>query len=138
MCPYDHPVADRYGFDVLADNPHRKPRSTECPVEIGMVVEDAQTGYVGAVVRVEYGRIDLEDRHGKTRGFPLGPGYLLRRFWDDGRKGYFASIDSRATWMASRSTASSPIWLASSSTSRALSALLSDSLRSLCASMTAA
>jgi len=42
-----------------------------------MVVEDAQTGYVGAVVRVEYGRIDLEDRHGRTRGFPLGPGYLL-------------------------------------------------------------
>jgi hypothetical protein len=42
-----------------------------------MVVEDATTGYVGAVVRVEYGRIDLEDRHGKTRGFPLGPGYLL-------------------------------------------------------------
>jgi hypothetical protein len=42
-----------------------------------MVVEDAQTGYVGAVVRVEYGRIDLEDRHGRTRGFPLGPGYLI-------------------------------------------------------------
>ncbi len=55
----------------------RKPRSTEHPVELGMVVEDAQTGYVGAVVRVEYGRIDLEDRHGHTRGFPLGPGYLL-------------------------------------------------------------
>ena len=55
----------------------RKPRSTEHPVELGMVVEDVETGYVGAVVRVEYGRIDLEDRHGRTRGFPLGPGYLL-------------------------------------------------------------
>src|SRR5258708_29374948 len=42
-----------------------------------MVVEDAETGYVGAVVRVEYGRIDLEDRHGHIRGFPLGPGFLL-------------------------------------------------------------
>lgn len=42
-----------------------------------MVVEDAETGYVGAVVRVEYGRVDLEDRNGKTRGFPLGPGYLV-------------------------------------------------------------
>ena len=42
-----------------------------------MVVEDVESGYVGAVVRVEYGRIDLEDRHGRTRGFPLGPGYLL-------------------------------------------------------------
>ncbi|MDT5260375.1 MAG: hypothetical protein QOD10_5455 [Mycobacterium sp.] len=42
-----------------------------------MVVEDVESGYVGAVVRVEYGRIYLEDRHGRTRGFPLGPGYLL-------------------------------------------------------------
>lgn len=55
----------------------RKPRSTEQPAELGLVVEDAETGYVGAVVRIEYGRIDLEDRHGRTRGFPLGPGYLL-------------------------------------------------------------
>jgi len=42
-----------------------------------MVVEDAGTGYVGAVVRVEYGRVDLEDRHGRTRGFPLGGGFLV-------------------------------------------------------------
>jgi hypothetical protein len=67
---------DRYGTDVLAAG-RRKPRSTEQPAELGMVVEDAATGYVGAVVRVEYGRVDLEDRHGRTRGFPLGPGYLL-------------------------------------------------------------
>jgi DUF3097, C-terminal domain/DUF3097, N-terminal domain len=70
-------VADRYGADVLANNPHRKPRSTERPVEIGMVVEDAQTGYVGAVVRVEYGRMELEDRHGRRKPFPIGPGYLI-------------------------------------------------------------
>jgi hypothetical protein len=67
---------DRYGADVLAAG-RRKPRSTEHPAELGMVVEDAETGYVGAVVRVEYGRVELEDRHGRTRGFPLGPGYLL-------------------------------------------------------------
>jgi len=67
---------DRYGTDVLAQG-RRKPRSTEHAVEIGMVVEDVETGYVGAVVRVEYGRIYLEDRRGHTRGFPLGPGYLL-------------------------------------------------------------
>jgi hypothetical protein len=42
-----------------------------------LVVEDVETGYVGAVVRVEYGRVDLEDRRGHVRGFPLGPGYLL-------------------------------------------------------------
>ncbi|PEG38232.1 hypothetical protein CQY20_13690 [Mycolicibacterium agri] len=70
-------MADRYGSDVLANNPHRKPRSTQRPVEIGMVVEDAQTGYVGAVVRVEYGRMELEDRHGRRKPFPVGPGYLI-------------------------------------------------------------
>ena len=77
--PYDHPVADLYGTDVLANDPHkpRKARSTEQPVKLGMVVEDAQTGYVGAVVRVEYGRMELEDRHGRRKPFPIGPGYLV-------------------------------------------------------------
>ncbi|CAN3128743.1 DUF3097 domain-containing protein [Mycobacterium sp. smrl_JER01] len=72
-------MADRYGADILADNPHRarKPRSTEQQIEIGMVVEDAQTGFVGAVVRVEYGRMELEDRNGRTKPFPVGPGYLI-------------------------------------------------------------
>ena len=42
-----------------------------------MVVEDAQTGYVGAVVCVEYGRMELEDRRGRTKPFPIGPGYLV-------------------------------------------------------------
>jgi hypothetical protein len=72
-------VADRYGTDILANDPHkpRKPRSVEQPVEIGMVVEDAQTGYVGAVVRVEYGRMELEDRNGRRKPFPIGPGYLI-------------------------------------------------------------
>ena len=70
-------MADRYGADILSSNPHRKLRSTEQPIEIGMVVEDAQTGFVGAVVRVEYGRMQLEDRHGRTKPFPVGPGYLI-------------------------------------------------------------
>jgi Protein of unknown function (DUF3097) len=72
-------VEDRYGRDVLARNPHasKKNRSTEQPVEVGMVVEDAQTGYVGAVIRVEYARMELEDRHGRRKPFPVGPGYLI-------------------------------------------------------------
>lgn len=70
-------MADRYGTDILTNDPHRKPRSTEQPVELGMVVEDAQSGYVGAVVRVEYGRMELEDRHGRRKPFPIGPGYLI-------------------------------------------------------------
>ncbi|MGB7166379.1 MAG: DUF3097 domain-containing protein [Mycobacterium sp.] len=70
---------DRYGSDVLAGDAHssRRPRSVELPIELGMVVEDAQTGYVGAVVRVEYGRMELEDRQGRTKPFPVGPGYLV-------------------------------------------------------------
>ncbi|MCV7150888.1 DUF3097 domain-containing protein [Mycolicibacterium pyrenivorans] len=72
-------MPDRYGSDILADNPHRarRPRSTEQPVEMGLVVEDAQTGFVGAVVRVEYGRMELEDRNGRRKPFPVGPGYLI-------------------------------------------------------------
>lgn len=70
-------MSDRYGADVLSRNPNAKKRSTELPVEIGMVVEDAQTGYVGAVVRVEFSRIELEDFDGHRRPFPLGPGYLI-------------------------------------------------------------
>ena len=79
---YDQPMADRYGADVLASNPHqpRKARSVECAAEAGLVVEDPQSGYVGAIVRVEGGRVELEDRQGRTRVFPLGPG-----FWVDGR-----------------------------------------------------
>ena len=70
---------DRYGSDILARNPHapKRVRSTEHAVEPDMVVEDAQSGFVGAVVRIEQGRVDLEDRHGKVRSFPLGPGFLL-------------------------------------------------------------
>jgi hypothetical protein len=72
-------VDDRYGSDVLARDPHnsRTVRSAELAIELGMVVEDAQTGYVGAVVRVEYGRMELEDRHGRRKPFPVGPGYLV-------------------------------------------------------------
>ncbi|MDT5267124.1 MAG: hypothetical protein QOI90_3750 [Mycobacterium sp.] len=70
---------DRYGSDVLARDPHgsRRTRSTERVVEIGLVVEDAQTGYVGAIVAVEYGRMQLEDRNGRWKSFPVGPGYLI-------------------------------------------------------------
>ncbi|WP_431232438.1 DUF3097 domain-containing protein [Mycolicibacterium psychrotolerans] len=72
-------MADRYGADVLANNPHKsnRTRSTEQAVELGMVVEDPQSGFVGAVVGVEGSRVELEDRKGKRRVFPLGPGFLF-------------------------------------------------------------
>ena len=106
--PYDHPVADRYGSDILADNPHRtrRLRSTEQPVEIGLVVEDAQTGFVGAVVRVEYGRMDLEDRNGRTKPFPVGPGYLIEG------KPVILTAPKKASVNAKATTASGSVALA--------------------------
>jgi hypothetical protein len=99
-------VADRYGTDVLADNPHGKPRSTAQSVELGMVVEDAQTGYVGAVVRIEYGRMELEDRRGRRKPFPIGPGYLI-----DG-KPVILTAPRRATPTAQARTASGSVAVA--------------------------
>ena len=42
-----------------------------------LVVEDATTGFCGAVLRWENGIVQLEDRRGKVRSFPLGPGFLV-------------------------------------------------------------
>ena len=70
--------ADRYATDVLASGWRQagKPVSTELAVAGGQVLEDASTGFVGAVTRVENGIVVLEDRHGKLRSFPLGAGFL--------------------------------------------------------------
>jgi hypothetical protein len=71
---------DRYGADVLA-TPHRRPSAPDAVAEPGLVVEDAETGWCGAVVRVERSGgmhvVALEDRRGRTKAFPLGPGFLL-------------------------------------------------------------
>jgi hypothetical protein len=96
-------VADRYGTDVLANDPHRRPRSREQPVGVGLVVEDARTGFVGAVVRIEYGRMELEDRHGRRKPFPIGPGYLI-----DGRP-VILTAPRRATPTARARTASGSV-----------------------------
>jgi hypothetical protein len=77
------PAGDRYGHDVLAGDWRRagRPTAEPVPAEPGLVVEDAQTGWCGAVVRVEKAGgmhvVHLEDRHGRSRGFPLGSGFLV-------------------------------------------------------------
>ncbi|MFP5345570.1 MAG: DUF3097 family protein, partial [Actinomycetes bacterium] len=72
---------DRYGRDVLAGAPPRRRVQREVPASSGLVVEDVETGWCGAVVRVERSGglhvVALEDRRGRTRSFPLGPGFLL-------------------------------------------------------------
>ncbi len=56
-------------------------RAQPVEAETGLVVEDVDTGWVGAVVRVEKAGgmqvVHLEDRRGRLKGFPLGPGFLL-------------------------------------------------------------
>ncbi|MCU1557224.1 MAG: hypothetical protein JWN09_1219 [Microbacteriaceae bacterium] len=45
--------------------------------EKDLVVEEAATGFCGAVLRIEGKLVQLEDYHGKVRVFPLGAGFLL-------------------------------------------------------------
>ncbi|PRY70036.1 Protein of unknown function (DUF3097) [Glaciihabitans tibetensis] len=45
--------------------------------ERDLVVEELATGFVGAVVGIEHRFVQLEDRHGRVRLFPLGAGYLI-------------------------------------------------------------
>ena len=45
--------------------------------ERGLVVEDAEGRFCGAVVGYEKGAVTLEDRHGKRRVFPLTPAAFL-------------------------------------------------------------
>lgn len=83
-------TTDPYGHNIFERDPHRvgpgarRVRSTPVHVEIGMVLEDVSSGWVGAVTRVEKSGgihlLELEDRRGVCRSFPLGPG-----FWLDGR-----------------------------------------------------
>ncbi|WP_106126559.1 DUF3097 domain-containing protein [Pseudosporangium ferrugineum] len=66
-----------YGEDVLAGNWRRRKVIPEVDAEPGLVVEDADAGFCGAVVGFEYGAVVLEDRHGKRRNFPLEPAAFL-------------------------------------------------------------
>lgn len=76
---------DRYGSDVLASGRpspgHARRRSRELEARVGVVVEDVETGFCGAILRVDKAGgmevVLLEDRRGRPRGFPLGPGFLV-------------------------------------------------------------
>jgi hypothetical protein len=77
------PVKSRpYGADVLAagGRPGRRGVPLEVPqvqAERGLVVEDSEGRFCGAVVGYEKGAVTLEDRHGKRRVFPLAPAAFL-------------------------------------------------------------
>ncbi|MCB0907199.1 MAG: DUF3097 domain-containing protein [Nocardioidaceae bacterium] len=74
-------AGDRYGSDVLSTDwrAPKRGRAVETPAEIGMVVEEVTTDWCGEIVQVDGDLrvLTLEDRRGKRRTFPLGPGFLL-------------------------------------------------------------
>jgi hypothetical protein len=70
---------DRYSSDVLADFTRRAPKAVLPIVEAlpDLVLEEVSTDFVGSVVRIEGRMVELEDRKGRRRMFPLGPGFLF-------------------------------------------------------------
>lgn len=72
-----HTVRDMYGEDVMAGDWRRRKVTPEVDAELDLVVEDADSGFCGAVVGFELGAVVLEDRFGKRRNFPLAPAAFL-------------------------------------------------------------
>lgn len=70
---------DRYGGDVLARGWRDAGRRVvpEVAAERDLVVEVASDGFCGAVTRIQSGTVELEDRLGRRRLFPLGGGFLV-------------------------------------------------------------
>lgn len=50
---------------------HRRREVPQLPAEVGLVVEDAASGFCGAVLRCERDDVLLEDGKGRARTFPL-------------------------------------------------------------------
>jgi len=74
-----HDENDRYGVDVLAAGWRDAGRRVvpQMAADPGLVVEVAGDGFCGAVTRVQSGTVELEDRGGRRRLFPLGGGFLI-------------------------------------------------------------
>jgi hypothetical protein len=70
-----------FGSDLPTSRHHHRVRVPEVDAAPGLVVEDADSGFCGAVIGFEPGAVVLEDRHGKRRPFPL----TAAGFLHDGR-----------------------------------------------------
>ena len=72
---------DRYGSDVLNTDwrAPRRGRAVEISADKGLVVEEVTTDWCGEIVAFDRDlhTLTLEDRRGRRRTFPLGPGFLL-------------------------------------------------------------
>ena len=93
---------DRYGPDVLGTDW----RATPAEATPGLVVEEVMTGWCGEVVSVnrDLDVLTLEDRRGRRRTFPLGPGFLL-----EGRPVVLTAPVTRPVPAAPRRTASGSV-----------------------------
>ncbi|HEX4829579.1 MAG TPA: DUF3097 domain-containing protein [Trebonia sp.] len=72
---------NRYSGDVLAAA-SRRPKPGQGPVPVvaaepGLVAEDFEGRFCGAVVALEPGLVTLEDRHGQRRVFPVPGDFLI-------------------------------------------------------------
>ncbi|MDJ0358393.1 DUF3097 domain-containing protein [Paenarthrobacter sp. PH39-S1] len=78
----------------------------EVPAAQGLVLEDVQSGWVGAVVRIEKSGgmhiVVLEDRRGRTKSFQLGFGFLV-----DGRPVQLVAPRTSKTVTAQRTASGS-------------------------------
>ncbi|MER7169219.1 DUF3097 domain-containing protein [Micromonospora sp. NPDC000207] len=95
----------RYGEDVLAGDWRRRRTTPEVDADPDLVVEDADSGFCGAVVGFDSGAVVLEDRHGRRRNFPLLPAAFLL----DGRPVTLRRPKAPAIPAARRRTASGSI-----------------------------
>ena len=66
---------DRYRGGITARPARRAPEVVTA--ELGLVVEEAGSGFCGAVVECDKERVSLEDRRGTVRVFPLEAGGFL-------------------------------------------------------------
>ncbi len=68
-----------YGEDVLAGNWRGVGKKVirQVAADRNLVIEWADTGFCGAVLRIEKSLVHLEDYRGGVRLFPLGGGFLL-------------------------------------------------------------
>jgi hypothetical protein len=101
-------TADRYGSDVLASDWRAPARGRATPAEAttGLVVEEVMTDFCGEIAAVDrdLGTLTLEDRHGRRRTVPLGPGFLL-----EGRPVVLNAPVTRRAPTAPRRTASGSV-----------------------------
>jgi hypothetical protein len=98
----------RYGSDILGTDWRAPARGRATPAEAtpGLVVEEVMTDWCGEIVSVDrdLGVLTLEDRRGRRRTFPLGPGFLI-----EGRPVVLTAPVTRAEPTASRRTPSGSV-----------------------------